>query len=88
MQSLDVLRAAKGVGVYTKSSIMLGLGETDEEVRFNKGNVRDRQNGKLGDCKLGLGETNEEVRACTQRGPLHSAANIFLRKWLQCWCAC
>jgi hypothetical protein len=27
-----VLRAAKGVGVYTKSSIMLGLGETDEEV--------------------------------------------------------
>ena len=32
MQSLDVLRAAKGVGVYTKSSIMLGLGETDEEV--------------------------------------------------------
>ncbi len=32
MQSLDVLRAAKAVGVYTKSSIMLGLGETDEEV--------------------------------------------------------
>lgn len=33
MQSLDVLRAAKAVGVYTKSSVMLGLGETDEEVR-------------------------------------------------------
>lgn len=32
MQSLDVLRAAKGVGVYTKSSIMLGLGEIDEEI--------------------------------------------------------
>lgn len=31
-QSLAVLRAAKEVGVYTKSSIMLGLGETDEEV--------------------------------------------------------
>jgi lipoyl synthase len=32
MQSLDVLREAKAVGVYTKSSIMLGLGETDDEV--------------------------------------------------------
>ena len=32
MQSLDVLREAKEVGVYTKSSIMLGLGETDDEV--------------------------------------------------------
>jgi lipoate synthase len=32
MQSLDVLREAKAVGVYTKSSIMLGLGETDNEV--------------------------------------------------------
>ncbi|KAG2489706.1 hypothetical protein HYH03_011813 [Edaphochlamys debaryana] len=32
MQTLDVLRAAKSVGVYTKSSIMLGLGETDDEV--------------------------------------------------------
>jgi len=26
-QSLDVLRAAKECGVYTKSSLMLGLGE-------------------------------------------------------------
>lgn len=32
MQTLDVLRAAKECGVYTKSSIMLGLGETDEEI--------------------------------------------------------
>lgn len=31
-QSLSVLRAAKERGVYTKSSIMLGLGETDEEM--------------------------------------------------------
>lgn len=34
-QSLDVLRAAKestSSGLYTKSSIMLGLGETDEQV--------------------------------------------------------
>ena len=31
-QSLDVLRAAKACGVYTKSSIMLGLGETDDEI--------------------------------------------------------
>eukprot|EP00884_Botryococcus_braunii_P007141 jgi/Botrbrau1/16428/Bobra.0142s0027.1 len=31
-QSLDVLRAAKGCGVYTKSSLMLGLGENDEEI--------------------------------------------------------
>lgn len=32
VQSLEVLRAAKSCGVYTKSSIMLGLGETDDEV--------------------------------------------------------
>ncbi|GFR46784.1 hypothetical protein Agub_g8415 [Astrephomene gubernaculifera] len=32
MQTLAVLRAAKQAGVYTKSSIMLGLGESDEEV--------------------------------------------------------
>jgi lipoic acid synthetase len=31
-QSLDVLRAAKACGVYTKSSLMLGLGETDDEI--------------------------------------------------------
>ena len=31
-QSLAVLRAAKQEGVYTKSSIMLGVGETPEEV--------------------------------------------------------
>ena len=31
-QSLDVLAAAKSTGVYTKSSIMLGLGETDAEI--------------------------------------------------------
>ncbi len=32
MQSLDVLMAAKECGVYTKSSIMLGLGERDDEI--------------------------------------------------------
>ena len=32
IQSLEVLMAAKESGVYTKSSIMLGLGETDDEV--------------------------------------------------------
>lgn len=32
IQSLEVLRAAKGCGVFTKSSLMLGLGETDDEV--------------------------------------------------------
>ncbi|GIL68138.1 hypothetical protein Vafri_21410 [Volvox africanus] len=32
MQTLAVLRAAKECGVYTKSSIMLGLGEADDEV--------------------------------------------------------
>lgn len=31
-QSLDVLMAAKACGVYTKSSIMLGLGETHDEI--------------------------------------------------------
>lgn len=31
-QSLKVLRHAKGPGVYTKSSLMLGLGETEEEI--------------------------------------------------------
>ncbi|CAL5224299.1 g6965 [Coccomyxa viridis] len=32
MQSLDVLMTAKECGVYTKSSIMLGLGERDDEI--------------------------------------------------------
>ena len=32
LQSLEVLRAARACGVYTKSSIMLGLGESDDEV--------------------------------------------------------
>lgn len=32
VQSLEVLKAAKECGVYTKSSIMLGLGETDDEI--------------------------------------------------------
>lgn len=33
VQSMEVLRAAKSVrNVYTKSSIMLGLGETDDEI--------------------------------------------------------
>jgi lipoic acid synthetase len=37
-QSLEVLRAAKGAaGVYTKTSIMLGLGETDDEVGVGRG---------------------------------------------------
>ena len=31
-QSLEVLKAAKQCGVYTKSSIMLGLGETQDEI--------------------------------------------------------
>lgn len=32
VQSLEVLQAAKSCGVLTKSSLMLGLGETDDEV--------------------------------------------------------
>lgn len=32
LQTLEVLSAAKQCGVYTKSSIMLGLGESDDEV--------------------------------------------------------
>ena len=32
VQSLEVLKTAKACGVYTKSSIMLGLGETDDEI--------------------------------------------------------
>lgn len=41
IQSLEVLRAAKGCGVYTKSSIMLGLGETDDEVIDTMYDLRD-----------------------------------------------
>ncbi|KAK9822733.1 hypothetical protein WJX74_001383 [Apatococcus lobatus] len=32
VQSLEVLKTAKARGIYTKSSIMLGLGETDDEI--------------------------------------------------------
>ncbi|MGI0148573.1 MAG: radical SAM protein, partial [Thermoplasmata archaeon] len=41
-QSLDVLRGAKAMrdGLFTKSSIMLGLGETREEVLATMGDLR------------------------------------------------
>lgn len=32
-QSLNVLKVAKQQGVFTKTSLMLGLGETDDEIR-------------------------------------------------------
>ena len=41
MQSLAVLRAAKDCGVYTKSSIMLGLGESDDEIIDTMLDLRD-----------------------------------------------
>ena len=42
VQSLEVLRAAKEIpGVYTKSSIMLGLGETDDEIIDTMVDLRD-----------------------------------------------
>lgn len=41
IQSLNVLRAAKECGVYTKSSLMLGLGETDDEIIDTMLDMRD-----------------------------------------------
>ena len=41
LQSLEVLRAAKACGVYTKTSIMLGLGETDDEIVDTLVDLRD-----------------------------------------------
>lgn len=41
IQSMDVLRAAKECGVYTKSSIMLGLGETDDQIIDTMYDLRD-----------------------------------------------
>ena len=42
VQSLEVLREAKRVpGMYTKSSIMLGLGETDDEIIDTMLDLRD-----------------------------------------------
>jgi lipoyl synthase len=41
VQSLEVLKAAKSCGVYTKSSIMLGLGETDDQVIDTMYDLRD-----------------------------------------------
>ena len=41
MQSLAVLREAKACGVYTKSSIMLGLGESDDEIIDTMLDLRD-----------------------------------------------
>ena len=40
-QSLSVLKKAKEVGVVTKSSIMLGLGETDDEIVDTMLDLRD-----------------------------------------------
>src|SRR5690606_15238355 len=44
-QSLDVLRMVKEIdpAVFTKTSIMLGLGETDEEVRETLVDLRNHQ---------------------------------------------
>jgi hypothetical protein len=39
-QSLAVLRAAKEAGVYTKSSVMLGLGEREDEVAATMQDLR------------------------------------------------
>ncbi|KAK9795563.1 hypothetical protein WJX73_010243 [Symbiochloris irregularis] len=41
LQSLAVLKAAKEAGVYTKSSIMLGLGESDDEIIDTMLDLRD-----------------------------------------------
>lgn len=41
LQSLAVLKAAKETGVYTKSSIMLGLGESDDEIIDTMLDLRD-----------------------------------------------
>ena len=49
-QSLEVLREAKACGVYTKSSIMLGLGETDAEIIDTLLDLRD-----VGQCPLRAG---------------------------------
>ena len=40
-QSLDVLKAAKACGVYTKSSVMLGLGESHDEIIDTMYDLRD-----------------------------------------------
>jgi lipoic acid synthetase len=40
-QSMDVLVAAKECGAYTKTSLMLGLGETVEEVKQTMHDLRD-----------------------------------------------
>ena len=42
-QSLDVLKAVKKIdqSIYTKSSIMLGLGETDSEIKKSMRDLRD-----------------------------------------------
>ncbi|PXF44780.1 Lipoyl synthase, apicoplast [Gracilariopsis chorda] len=40
-QSLSVLKGAKRCGVYTKTSLMLGLGETDDEIRETMRDCRD-----------------------------------------------
>ena len=50
MQSLEVLMAAKECGVYTKSSLMLGLGETDEEVIDTMLDLKDAGKSPLVPC--------------------------------------
>lgn len=49
VQSLEVLKAAKECGVYTKSSLMLGLGETDDEIIDAMLDLKDagQQSGRL-----------------------------------------
>ena len=56
-QSLEELRAAKrAAGVYTTTSIMLGLGETDDEVGAGGGGVVSGDvNGGVGGGGVGVG---------------------------------
>lgn len=55
LQTLAVLKAAKECGVYTKSSIMLGLGETDEEIIDTMLDLKVRAGGCTAVVVLGRG---------------------------------
>ena len=66
-QSLGVLREAKACGVLTKSSIMLGLGETHDEIV---------------DTLLDLRDAGEQYSICWLARALHMLHGCAFAAWL------
>eukprot|EP00775_Hariotina_reticulata_P006058 gene6058-6296_t len=78
LQTLAVLRAAKACGIYTKSSIMLGLGETEDEIIDTMLDLKD-----CGVDIFTLGQYLQQFGRLGQELKLDGTARSFFGLW-QC----